>query len=81
MKSIYVEWISERLGLKSWQVENCAGMFEEGSSIPFISRYRKEKTGGMDDASVAEVKHWVDDSPRWRSARKPFLRPSRLRGL
>ena len=60
MKSIYVEWISERLGLKSWQVENCAGMFEEGSSIPFISRYRKEKTGGMDDASVAEVKHWVD---------------------
>ncbi|MBR4821561.1 MAG: RNA-binding transcriptional accessory protein, partial [Bacteroidales bacterium] len=48
------------MGLKAWQVENCAEMFEEGDTIPFISRYRKEKTGGMDDASVAELKHWVD---------------------
>ena len=48
------------MGLKSWQVENCVDMFAEGSTIPFISRYRKEKTGGMDDAEVAEVKHWAD---------------------
>ena len=60
MKDIYIDWIAGRLQLKSWQVENCADMFSEGNSIPFISRYRKEKTGGMDDASVAEVKHWVD---------------------
>ena len=46
--------------VKSWQVENCVQMFEDGNTIPFISRYRKEKTGGMDDASVAEVKHWTD---------------------
>ena len=35
-------------------------MFADGDTIPFISRYRKEKTGGMDDATVAEVKHWID---------------------
>ncbi len=52
--------MAERLQRKVWQVENCVGLFEEGDTIPFISRYRKEKTGAMDDAEVAEIKHWVD---------------------
>ena len=60
MKSIYIKSISRRLGIQDWQVENCAGLFEEGATIPFISRYRKERTGGLDDVAVAEVKHWAD---------------------
>lgn len=60
MKEIYINYIAERLMVKAWQVENCADMFAQGDTIPFISRYRKEKTGGMDDAEVAEVKHYVD---------------------
>ncbi len=58
MKSLYIKEIARKLGVKDWQVENCVGLFEEGATIPFISRYRKEKTGGLDDAAVAEVKHW-----------------------
>lgn len=60
MKQLYINHIASLLSLKDWQVENCAIMFEDGDTIPFISRYRKEKTGGMDDAQVAEVKHWLD---------------------
>lgn len=60
MKQLYINHIASLLELKDWQVENCALMFEDGDTIPFISRYRKEKTGGMDDAQVAEVKHWLD---------------------
>ena len=60
MKEIYIRHIAGLLGLKDWQVENCAALFEEGDTIPFISRYRKEKTGGMDDVEVAEVRHWTD---------------------
>lgn len=60
MKEIYIKHIAARLELKAWQVENCAEMFADGDTIPFISRYRKEKTGGMDDAQVAEVRHWAD---------------------
>ena len=41
-------------------MENCAGLFEEGATIPFISRYRKERTGGLDEVAVAEVRHWAD---------------------
>ena len=52
--------IAKRVGVKDWQVENCASLFEEGATIPFISRYRKERTGGLDDVAVAEVRHWLD---------------------
>ena len=48
------------MGLHAWQVENCVEMFADGDTIPFISRYRKEKTGGLDDASVAELKHYCE---------------------
>ena len=58
MKTLYIHEIARKLGVKDWQVENCVSLFEEGATIPFISRYRKEKTGGLDDAAVAEVKHW-----------------------
>ena len=60
MKEIYIKNIASRLGVKAWQVENCAELFESGATIPFISRYRKERTGGLDDVSVAEVRHWTD---------------------
>ena len=60
MKTIYIKAIAGRLQIKEWQVENCVGLFEEGATIPFISRYRKERTGGLDDVAVAEVRHWAD---------------------
>ena len=60
MKELYVDRIADIMGIKSWQVENCVEMFADGDTIPFISRYRKEKTGGMDDAQVAELKHYID---------------------
>ena len=60
MKNIYITSIAKRLQVKDWQVENCAALFEDGATIPFISRYRKERTGGLDDVAVAEVRHWVD---------------------
>ena len=60
MKKIYIDSIAQRLGVKDWPVENCVKLFEEGATIPFISRYRKERTGGLDDVAVAEVRHWHD---------------------
>ena len=59
MKEIYIKNIASRLDVKEWQVENCARLFEEGATIPFISRYRKERTGGLDEVAVAEIRHWT----------------------
>ena len=60
MKEIYLKSIARRVGVKDWQVENCAKLFEEGATIPFISRYRKERTGGLDEVAIAEIRHWTD---------------------
>ena len=60
MKEIYLKSIAQRVGVRDWQVENCAKLFEEGATIPFISRYRKERTGGLDEVAIAEIRHWTD---------------------
>jgi len=60
MKDIYIRSIATRIGVHEWQVENCIKLFEEGATIPFISRYRKERTGGLDEVAVAEIRHWAD---------------------
>ena len=60
MKQIYIKSIAHRVDVREWQVENCINLFTEGATIPFISRYRKERTGGLDEVAVAEIKHWND---------------------
>ena len=60
MKELYIKYIATSLHIQNWQVENCVELFAEGCTIPFISRYRKERTGGMTDVEVAQVKHWAD---------------------
>ena len=58
MNKLYIDSISSRMQIAPWQVSNCIELFEEGATVPFISRYRKERTGALDEVQVAEVKHW-----------------------
>ncbi|HKM13147.1 MAG TPA: Tex family protein [Bacteroidales bacterium] len=58
MTKLYLDHIAETMNVKIWQIENCISLFEEGATIPFISRYRKERTGALDETQVAEVRHW-----------------------
>ncbi len=56
MEKIYIKYIADSLQVKEWQVEHCIELFEEGATVPFISRYRKERTGALDEVQVAEIK-------------------------
>lgn len=60
LKDIYVKAIALKTDTKEWQVENVAALFEQGATIPFISRYRKERSGGLDEVAIAEIRHWMD---------------------
>ena len=60
MNQIYIKAIAAKLQIKEWQVENCVTLFDDGATIPFISRYRKERTGGLDEVAIAEIRHWSD---------------------
>ena len=41
--------IATEIGCKSSQVDAAVALLDEGSTVPFIARYRKEATGGLDD--------------------------------
>ena len=60
LEKLYIKHIASQLDVKDWQVEHCIALFEEGATVPFISRYRKERTGGLDEVAIAEIRHWAD---------------------
>jgi uncharacterized protein len=50
-----IEIIASELGIKSSQVENTVKLIDEGNTIPFIARYRKEVTGGLSDETLRNL--------------------------
>ena len=50
-----IKTISEELGVKYYQVENTIKLIDEGNTIPFIARYRKEATGGLSDEILRDL--------------------------
>ena len=49
------EQIKNELGIELWQVEAVISLIEEGNTIPFIARYRKEKHGSLDDEQLRNL--------------------------
>ena len=50
-----IETIAGKLGIKNWQVEAAVKLIDEGNTIPFIARYRKEATGTLTDEQLREL--------------------------
>ncbi|MBQ8064721.1 MAG: RNA-binding transcriptional accessory protein [Prevotella sp.] len=52
---IFTQLISSELHLQEHAVENTLKLLDEGCTIPFISRYRKERTGGLDEVQITAI--------------------------
>ena len=50
-----IKELTSQFNLQTWQVENTVKLIDEGNTIPFISRYRKEVTGSLDDATLRDL--------------------------
>ena len=50
-----IKTITQEFGLQSWQVENTVNLLDEGNTIPFIARYRKEAHGTLDDQVIRGI--------------------------
>ena len=59
-KNIFAELIAKALQLQERAVANTLSLLEEGCTIPFISRYRKERTGGLDEVQIAAISDRYD---------------------
>ena len=49
------ETIAGKLGVENWQVEAAVKLIDEGNTIPFIARYRKEATGTLTDEQLRDL--------------------------
>lgn len=69
---MYSTIIEQTTGISRKQVENTIQLLDEGATIPFISRYRKEKTSGLDEIAVGKIK---DEYERLKelTKRKEFI--------
>ena len=57
---LFTKLISQSLGISERQVDSTLSLLGEGCTIPFISRYRKEATGSLDEVQVAAISDALD---------------------
>lgn len=60
MTNVFHTLIARFLQIPEGQVERTIGLLNEGATIPFISRYRKEVTGGLDEVQIGAIKDQLD---------------------
>ena len=59
-KNIFAKLIATAMNLQEKAVANTLALLDEGCTIPFISRYRKERTGGLDEVQIAGISDRYD---------------------
>ncbi len=56
MISNYIDILSKEMNIANWQVQKSITLLDEGATVPFISRYRKEMTGTLDEVQLAHIR-------------------------
>lgn len=65
--------VSQVLNIPAGQVEKTIGLLNEGATIPFISRYRKEVTGGLDEVLIGNIKDQLDKFTELKKRKETIL--------
>ncbi|MDR2071663.1 MAG: RNA-binding transcriptional accessory protein [Treponema sp.] len=66
--------IAEKLSVNAGQVSAVVGLLEEGSTVPFIARYRKERTGSLDEVQVRDIEHLFSGGKNLETRRIEIIR-------
>ncbi len=81
MNQAHIARIASELSLRPGQVAATAGLLEEGSTVPFISRYRKEATGSLDEVAVTAIRDRLGQLKDLDDRRDAILKSLTERGL
>ena len=79
MSSI-VERIRTELSVQQWQVEAATALLDSGSTVPFVARYRKEATGGLDDIQLRHLEERLRYLRELEERRKAILESIETQG-
>ncbi|MGI6339676.1 MAG: Tex family protein [Bacteroidales bacterium] len=69
-----IQIIAKKLQLHEWQVENTIRLMDAGATIPFISRYRKEMTGSLDEVAISNIRNEFGRLSEMDSRRETVIR-------
>ena len=81
MNETHIERIADELTLAQKQVQAVALLLEEGATIPFIARYRKEATSSLDEVAIAAIRDRIEHLAELDSRRDAIFRSLEERGF
>ncbi len=81
MNNAYIKEIAAELGFAERQVEAVVKLLEDGSTVPFISRYRKEMTGKLNEVEIISIRGRIEEVEALEKRRKAILDSIIERGL
>ena len=73
MNTEHFKLIASKLKITAKQVENTMSLFAGGATVPFISRYRKEMTGDLDEVQIAGIKNLSEKLEELEKRRESIL--------
>jgi len=73
MEKKYILQIATELGVRDFQVTNTITLLKEGSTVPFIARYRKEMTGSLDEVQIAAIRERYEKIVELEKRREAIL--------
>lgn len=65
--------ISKELNISFWQVQNTVEMLDGGASVPFLARYRKEATGGLDELQITAIRNRINQLRELEKRRQAII--------
>ena len=74
MNNPYFKRIARELGIRDNQVAAAAALFEEGATIPFIARYRKEATNSLDEVAITAIRDRLEQLAELDKRREAILK-------
>ncbi|MEM9025100.1 MAG: Tex-like N-terminal domain-containing protein, partial [Bacteroidota bacterium] len=81
MQATYYSLISKALSIPDRQVNQTAALLDGGATVPFIARYRKEATGGLDEVQIAAVRDRLQQFREVDQRRAAILKSIEAQGL
>ncbi|MEW6603040.1 MAG: Tex-like N-terminal domain-containing protein, partial [Nitrospirota bacterium] len=81
MNELHIQIIAKELAVKPHQVKAAAALLDEGATVPFIARYRKEATGTLDEVAVAAVRDRLEQLREMDKRREAIIKSLEERDL
>ncbi|MBI5101400.1 MAG: RNA-binding transcriptional accessory protein [Nitrospirae bacterium] len=81
MNELHISTIAKQLNIREAQVRAASALLEEGATLPFICRYRKEATGGLDEVAVAAIRDRTEQLREFDARREAIVKSLEERSL